>query len=269
MKKPLDIQTEMIGPEEATKYLSLNKPGNRKILKRNLDGLTREMKEDRFQPMNGDTIRFNVKGELIDGQHRLKAIVASGKTYIFLVVRGVSEAAFETIDEGAIRSLKDYIGMLPGPESHYYNEVASAVRWCMLWYKMGTFRKKPVFTTTEKLQWLKDNPKIRMLVGYYKSPKASLRMSTSMQATCHFILEAVNPDLADTYMTSVIEGLDMQRGDPRYTVREWIIRYKEYGSLYYTAHAGHVILRGWNFWRRGETWSNVKQPDLAPGSLEK
>jgi hypothetical protein len=263
----LDISEEDIGPALAEKYLALNKPGNRRIVKRNIDWLRREMAENRFQPMNGDTIRFNTKGELIDGQHRLHAIIATGKTYPFIVVRGVPESAFTTIDEGITRTIKDYLSMLPG--LHYYNENGSAIRWCMLWYNVGSFLRKPFFTTTEKLEWYKAHPALQPLVQHYGNARSALRMSIAMQASCHYIIAERSPKLADEYMTALLEGLDMRRGDPRYTVREWIIKNRQAGSLYFTAHAGHVILRGWNYWRRGESWANVKQPDLPPEGIDK
>lgn len=263
----LDIRQEEIGPKEAEAYLGLNKKGNRKLIRRNLDWLVREMQTGRFQANNGDTIRFNTKGELIDGQHRLNAIIAAQKTYLFIVVRGVPEEAFPTIDEGVHRTVKDYLSGIPG--THYHNETGSSIRWVMLWYNVGSFRRKPFFTTTEKLAWLKDNPGLRPLIYNYGTKRSALRMSISMQAACHFIIGERNPKLVDDYMTSLLEGLELRRGDPRYTVREWIIKNRHAGSLYFTANAGHVILRGWNHWRRGESWANVKQPDLPPEGIDK
>lgn len=263
----LDIGQEEIGPKEAEAYLALNKKGNRKIIRRNLDWLSREMQTGRFQPFNGDTIRFNDKGELIDGQHRLMAIIATQKTYSFIVVRGVPEDAFPTIDEGVTRTVKDYLGMIPG--THYHNETGSAIRWTMLWYNIGNFMRKPFFTTTEKLAWLKDNAGLQPLIYHYGTKRSALRMSLSMQAACHYIIEQRNPKLVGDYMTALLEGLELKRGDPRYTVREWIIKNRQAGSLYFTAHAGHVILRGWNHWRRDESWANVKQPDLPPEGVDK
>ena len=263
----LAVAQEQIGPEEAEKYLGLNKVGNRKLIKRNIDWLMREMETGRFQPLNGDTIRFNTKGELIDGQHRLHCLILTGKSYPFLVVRGVAEAAFPTIDEGVTRTVKDYLGMIPG--AHYHNETGSAIRWTMLWFNIGSFLRKPFFTTTEKLGWFKDHQGLQPLVYHYGTKRSALRMSMAMQATCHYIIGERNPKLVDDYMTALLDGLELQRGDPRYTAREWIIKNRQAGSLYFTAHAGHVILRGWNHWRRGESWANVKQPDIPPENIEK
>ena len=264
---PLEIQIEQIGPKEAAAYLALNRPGNRKLVKRNITWLITEMENGRFEPMNGDTIRFNTRGELIDGQHRLTAIVQTGQTYQCIVVRGVADEAFPTIDEGITRTVKDYLFAIPG--GHYFNETASSIRWTMLWYHAGSFLRKPYFTTTEKLDWHKEHPGLQPLVYHYGTKRSALRMSIAMQAACHFIIQDRNPKQVGDYMTPVLEGLELRRGDPRYTVREWIIKNRHAGSLYFTAHAGHIILRGWNHWRREESWANVKQPDLPPEGIEK
>jgi hypothetical protein len=262
----LGIEVETIGPQLAASYLELNRARNRKLIRRNLEWLKREMESGRYQPLNGDTIRFNEHGELIDGQHRLNAIIATGKTYQFIVVRGVADEAFQTIDEGVTRTTKDYLSAIPN--THYHVETASAIRWAMLWVNAGSFRRKPFFTTTERLAFLDAHPQLQPLVYHYGIRRSSLRMSIAMQAACHYIIEQCNPKLVGDYMTSVIEGLELRRGDPRYTVREWIIKNRKAGSMHFTADAGHVILRGWNHWRRHETWANVKQPDLPPEGIE-
>lgn len=60
---------------------------------------------------NGATIVFNENDELIDGQHRLKAVVESGIPIDSLVVRGVSkgEDTFQTIGDEKPRKLADFM----------------------------------------------------------------------------------------------------------------------------------------------------------------
>src|SRR4051812_39659069 len=54
--------------------------------------------------LNGETIKFNDKGNLIDGQHRLQACVLAGKPFQTYVVRGIADdRAFATIDTGKLR----------------------------------------------------------------------------------------------------------------------------------------------------------------------
>lgn len=99
---------EFITPEIAKKYLAQN-CNNRNIQPRRVMLLAEQMKNGTFQE-NGDTIRFNKAGNLIDGQHRLNAIVKSGVTIPMLVVRGL-ENSVNVIDRGKNRSVGDCLTM--------------------------------------------------------------------------------------------------------------------------------------------------------------
>lgn len=46
-------------------------------------------------------------GRLLNGQHRLSAVVKSGVAVRFLVIRGTNEDVFEVLDRGAVRSTAD------------------------------------------------------------------------------------------------------------------------------------------------------------------
>ncbi len=52
-------------------------------------------------------IAFDEEGRLIDGQHRLMAVVASGVSVLMVVMTGVSNEAFEAIDRHIKRSVAD------------------------------------------------------------------------------------------------------------------------------------------------------------------
>ncbi len=60
---------------------------------------------------NGATIVFNSNGELIDGQHRLHAIVKAGRSVYSLVVNRLdcSDATFQTIDDAKARTIGDFL----------------------------------------------------------------------------------------------------------------------------------------------------------------
>lgn len=101
----IEITIEEINPELAKKYLELNRR-NRHITKHHAALLTSEMLDDRWV-FNGDPIRFDEDGNLIDSQHRLQALIDSGKTYKFVVIRGLPREAFDTIDIGRRRATAD------------------------------------------------------------------------------------------------------------------------------------------------------------------
>src|SRR5688572_11095199 len=99
------LSIETITPETAKAMLAQN-TRNRHLRSKHVQHLAEAMRGGRWT-MNGDTIRFNGNGELIDGQHRLAAVIESETPITTAVIRGLDFAAFDTIDTGAKRMAAD------------------------------------------------------------------------------------------------------------------------------------------------------------------
>ena len=98
------VKTEIIDitPEIANGFLSRNSK-NRHINHKRVDELAREMSEGRFQ-FNGDTIRIDADGEMLDGQHRCHACVKAGVSFRSIVVTGLERSVMPTIDQHSKRT---------------------------------------------------------------------------------------------------------------------------------------------------------------------
>lgn len=106
VESPVTTHVVTVTPQLAAEWLNRN-TNNRHIKETNLASITEHMLNDTFQSLNGDTIKFSKTGKLLDGQHRLQAVVDTGKTYDFIVVEGVEDAAFTTLDIGVKRRIND------------------------------------------------------------------------------------------------------------------------------------------------------------------
>jgi hypothetical protein len=58
---------------------------------------------------NGQTIAVAGDGTVLDGQHRLWAVIESGVTIVFLIVYNVRKEAMATIDQGKSRTFADVL----------------------------------------------------------------------------------------------------------------------------------------------------------------
>tara|TARA_B110000046_G_C12897899_1_gene357222 strand:+ start:40 stop:942 length:903 start_codon:yes stop_codon:yes gene_type:complete len=103
----LSVELTLVTPKLAENYLRFNNK-NRKLSSNNLQFLVNEMKSDRFIE-NGEAIVFDKNGYLKDGQHRLGAILRSGKSFFIPIVRGVNPLAMGTYDTGKNRSSGDVL----------------------------------------------------------------------------------------------------------------------------------------------------------------
>ena len=87
----------VVTPGLASQWLE-RKSKNRRVSGEHVKKLANEMVCGRWE-LNGVPIIFDLEGKLIDGQHRLEAVVMSGVDIMSVVVFGVeSYRAFETID---------------------------------------------------------------------------------------------------------------------------------------------------------------------------
>jgi len=110
-KKKSDISVSLIyiTPEIAKHYLSYNTQ-NRKESGSSINFLTQQMNKGLFIE-NGESIVFDKNMKLTDGQHRLMAIIKSGKSYHIPVVKGVNIKSMATYDTGKNRSASDVLSI--------------------------------------------------------------------------------------------------------------------------------------------------------------
>ncbi len=87
----LKTSVETITPKLAAEYLKKHNTHNYRPLRRSVyKPYAEDMRNNRWE-LNGEPIVFSLDGTLKDGQHRLAAIVESGKTIEMVVVRDVAD----------------------------------------------------------------------------------------------------------------------------------------------------------------------------------
>lgn len=104
---------ESITPKEAETMLRKNIV-NRPVREQKVKQYMRDMLNGRWNEESGETIIIDKEGNLVDGQHRLTAVLKSGKTLKWLVVRGVEPKVQRTINTGAPRSVSDQLHIEQG-----------------------------------------------------------------------------------------------------------------------------------------------------------
>lgn len=107
----MNVKVEKITPEMAERYLSKNTV-NRSLSDSKVRSYAIDMASDKWE-LNGEAIRFNKDGKLVDGQHRLAAIVKSGRSIRMVVMTDIDNDV-SVYDRGRSRSITDqfqYSGM--------------------------------------------------------------------------------------------------------------------------------------------------------------
>ena len=107
-KGNLRIDFETVDVTTAIQWLESN-TRNRPVKDQIVRQYARDMKEGRWVRESTTTIKFDINGVLLDGQHRLWAVVESQSTTTFLVARGVDLAERFVQDTGSKRSVRDIL----------------------------------------------------------------------------------------------------------------------------------------------------------------
>lgn len=239
---------EVIGPKEARYLLRLN-THNRPVRQTHLSTMIRDMNAGRWD-MNGESIKISDTDVLLDGQHRLVAVVESKTTWPFVVVRGLPEKSQETVDIGAKRKLGDALHL--GGEENANNLGASIrVSWYLEHYGRKTFGINP--SQLELREWLEANPEIRESVKVgQRAGKGSIHYTPSAGAALHYRMSLFDADLADAFWNDLIEGT-AKKGDPVFVLREALIRDLSQAHRMSVWHRIALTIKAWNATRDGKT----------------
>lgn len=100
----LSLSRETITVRRAEDYLRFNQ-GNRAVSAKHIEGIVRDIRKGRWM-MNAQPICFGQSGRLLNGQHRLSAVIEAGEPIDVLVLRGVPDEAWRTYDVQPRRALE-------------------------------------------------------------------------------------------------------------------------------------------------------------------
>lgn len=239
----MKAELKTITPEWARKTLNEKNMGNRDMNLRYVDKLAAEILAGRWK-VNGDTIRLN-KDRLIDGQHRLAAVVQAGISVQSFVVEGLPSDVFDTIDVGKRRSPGDTLGAL-GEKNSY--RLASALMLTDK-YMTGRADKSVEYTNTELETLLAKYPDVRNSIQTSVGGKGII--PPSLVDTCHYIFSRKDRALADEFVVKLIKGTGLQEGDPFYALRERLVKNSVSKAKLSKAYMLALCIKAWNYTRRG------------------
>ena len=274
MTGPPRPEYEYISPERAEHLLN-NMAMNRRIKQHRVQALTRAMEQGEFDSFNGETIKIDEQGRAIDGQHRLRAIVASGKGQEILVVRGVRPEAIYTVDGGIPRSLSDALG-IRGEKSGSY--LATAIRGAHA-FKQGYMGQvlsshAPHPSVPEALEMLRVHPSLR------EAALVSGRLTSRSRDYGKFLTPAAYGPLwwafsrydeaeANFFFDRLTMGDDIGAESPIWVLRRSLTNLRSRTGHGFSSQldlAMAITVKAWNAWMTGRTVSTLRW--RAGGSQE-
>lgn len=191
-----EAKVEKITPKLAEKYLEKN-TNNRNINRNRVLQYAKDMQEGMWL-FSGDPIKFSKSGEMIDGQHRLLAIIEAEKAFDFLVLRGLEEKVKETTDIGKPRNVSDIMGFL----GHKNTAVAASVlRLCCLHQDgmLATGVRGINVSPQEQVRFMEANPDIEADITFAVGTEISRTLVPSVVGFMRFITRNIDQEKSDQF----------------------------------------------------------------------
>lgn len=240
-----------ITPAMATQILEKNNYCNRSLNKRTAASYARDMKDGRWIE-NGDAIRFS-GGRLLDGQHRLHACVISGIPLRTVIVEGLDEAAFATIDAGKLRSMGDVLGVNSVKNA---TNVASVLRVLHNLTKGKTTNSGVAVTKGELLDLLNSHPELEKFVAEHISKARTQFPVVNSVLAVAYLSYLKYPDDFENFWSSLVSGAGLHEGSPILTLRNKYAAMKadrKMDSKYKKNAAVQHFITAWNAWLKGNS----------------
>lgn len=240
---------ETITPEIAEELLKNNRMGNNRRVRQTRVDYYADMITRGAWDMNGGTVVIASDGALLDGQHRLLAVVKAGVPIDTIVVRGVHPQAFFTIDDGLIRNNGDHLFT----NGHKTNSsiLAAAAKFCMSFDKDGVYRRIADKVPPDRIIWYADrNPGLYEACRYISQIKKL--MPAAVGVAMYYMFSIVDETAAELFFDSLFSGADLREGDPILTVRNRLLSKRRGEGSNIQTEIIHVLVTAFNSYRAGK-----------------
>ena len=248
------LSLQEIGPARAKELLDRGNKYNRDVSAKHAQHLATKMNNDDWL-FNGASVVFD-DDSILDGQHRLQAVILSGIPQFFVVVEGVDAKAFRTYDIGKKR---DFATMLDIDGEDHAKDLAIGVNW-LIKYNVGFGAQTDI---EEKYAVLNSHPSIREQVALYAQVAGHLKgVSIGCLAATHHLCAKVDEELAKVFFWGLVTGEEAT--DNTELLRSFIAEIHEKKFDNKAIRIACAIRQVWNATRVGKTLDSIRNTlDLA------
>jgi hypothetical protein len=261
---------QKISPQRAAEMLAAN-TANRPLSRSTVRGFAEAMRRGDWL-VTHQGIAFDTRGVLVDGQHRLAAIVEADLPVEMTVFTDVEPDTFDVLDTGKRRNAADVLA-IEGEKSSIL--LAAMVR--TVWQ----YQNRPdaswsggnaAVTNHQIVQTLAANPKLRDFVPVADRIAAETGMIKSAAGAAAYLVDQANKtskqQLADWH-EGILEGAGLGKNDPRLVFRKtmFAMARKQAGVVQRRRDTReHVTLyvKAFNAWAAGETITGLRYSAREP-----
>lgn len=253
---PTQVAAEVVvvTPKVAAEML-LSNTSNRNVRPTVVGRYARDMAAGEWT-LNGETIKVSETGVILDGQHRLHAVVKAGVAVTMFVVSGLPDSVQPTVDRGLPRNIADAF-RLRGEIN--VTELAAAVSQAILLKSPSpTMNGENWPSTSEAIRYLDAHPNIRESIHVGDRVRKLNGFAASTAAALHHIFSEIDQEDADTFWSLYVEGANLPSDSPILRLRELMFRERTAPRRMNRSRLFAVTIKAWNAWRRGQPMQLLK-----------
>ncbi len=251
-----------VTPAMAREWLDRDDWNNRPLNAQAVTRYARDMSRSEWY-LNGEPLIFNGT-KLLDGQHRLAAVVAAGIPVKFAVIDNVDQDAFLTIDTGRKRTVSDTL-VIAGEQN-----TAHMGATLQIFHHLYTFNninstsfdpsRMDVARHIERL----GSERIQESISYGRTVHRILGGSASLYAALHLYLGIFHREQANTFFETLAEGDGLYPGSPIRTLRNYLLNQRPGSTQSDRRKVAAVTITAWNARRRGYSLSRLAYNSSKP-----
>jgi hypothetical protein len=257
------MKPQKITPSMAQDILSHN-DNNRPLNPRTLSRYIDEMKEGRWM-FNGDTISIDRDGNLLNGQHRLTAVVQSGVTIDGLIVEGLDPEAFTTMDIGRRRTGADALIIAEDAKNA---TCCSAACTHIISYKEAVERNAPYRRVVRNGPVRHDQiidtynayPRLYEYIRHGARQETTIKfIPLSMYAAIRLMMDEIDEKASADFWDKFETGANLGKSNPINALRSRFIGHmsQNAGRKMDRNLSFNLVCRAWNLWRSGKQASKL------------
>lgn len=257
----------LVTPQLASEWLVASNTCNRNLRADAVAKIARDMSRGEFR-YTADPIKFGKSGSLLDGQHRLAAVVKSGVATHMVVARNLDDDVRDVVDSGTARTMADRMKMRGIKDSSLMASVAHLV----VHYQGGDLqpnRRYKAVSPTEIFACYEKH-EVQLVEAAHQSRRwRGSKLPPGPLAFCVWRFNQVSPEACHEFFETMFKVAQheagLERGHPIIALLRRLDDYQgRYDSTATAVRVG-MVFRAWNAWRQGH--SRVALKDSANGKL--
>ncbi|AGH32180.1 hypothetical protein VPHG_00113 [Vibrio phage 11895-B1] len=249
------VSLETITPEKAEIYLSHNM-SNRKVDKSRVERYAKDILSGAWLN-NGESLKFSLSGELIDGQHRLSAIIKAGVAVEMLVIKGLSDESRYTVDTAKPRTGADVLCIHNGASKSLAATINQAIALHDKYTKGVVDSAGNTKLTNQQVLAYYDKHEhlIKESVAYME---ANFNSRNGLIATAELLFlimlfSEIDKETMDIFLTKVIKGHGIFSGEVETHLREILLSNRASNRKMTRRQRLNTIFKCWNSVRKGRS----------------